>query len=256
MNTMGAARGRQSLLYQTEQQNHPTEESPYRASSDMTQSAQSHSGYYYFRGFEPRAVRANMVGAGRASQSPSHRDEQQTQLIGDSPYSASFSFAESGKSQTSSKGPVRNKIRKRAVKEGRDGVAVEDKANSTTSFLLDWWKELAVILTSVAFLAAVYIVLLSVHDTRLEDWSMPFGVQPTALIATLITLCKLFLLVVVAEALSQLKWVYFEQQPHKLEDIEHFDSASRGAFGAILFLSKVRWRAVAASVGAVVTYLH
>lgn len=90
----------------------------------------------------------------------------------------------------------------------------------------DWWIELVTMITGIAFLGAVIIVLLKVHDTPLTDWSGPFGVQPTTLIAVMVKLCKLFLLLVVTEALSQLKWVYFERRQHYLYEIEHFDSAS------------------------------
>lgn len=118
-----------------------------------------------------------------------------------------------------------------------------------------WWKEIGAISVSICFLGAVIGVLLGVNNTALSKWSMPFGMQPTTLIALLITLSKVFLLVVLAEALSQLKWVYFQRRPQSLRDFEHFDSASRGVFGSALFVYHVRWRAVAACIGAALTVL-
>lgn len=123
------------------------------------------------------------------------------------------------------------------------------------AFLLEWWQELAAILLSAAFLIAALLVLFKIHDTPLEAWTAPWSVQPATLIATLIAFCKLFLLVAVAEAISQLKWVHFESKTHHLDDLEHFDSASRGVFGAICFVFLVRWRAVLACVGALLVVL-
>ncbi|KAK3714329.1 hypothetical protein LTR37_007915 [Vermiconidia calcicola] len=125
----------------------------------------------------------------------------------------------------------------------------------TSRWLAFWWTDLTAAITSVGLLLAVVIVLLSVDDTPLTDWSMPFGMQPTTLVATLMTLCKLFLLEVVAEGISQLKWVYFEQRPHKLEDLEQFDSASRGVLGSLQFLFVIRWQALTGVLGAIITIL-
>ena len=147
------------------------------------------------------------------------------------------------------KGDARNTLNK------SNHIGGKQKSDTLTQFLLRWSAEIAAIVISVAFIAAVYVVLLMIHDTSLSKWAMPGGVQPTTVIAALITMSKLFLLAVVAEAVSQLKWTYFETRPHALHDIEHFDSASRGAFGATMFLFRIRWRAVAASIGAIVTIL-
>ena len=186
----------------------------------------------------------------RSRQSLLYRSAQQNQLMEESPEGALLPQGEAEESHPSlySQQGIQNKP------ELEDSGA-RDKDVTTGAFLLLWWKELAAIVTSVAFLAAVFGVLLSIHDTKLENWSMPFDMQPTTLIALLTTLSRVFLLAVVAEAISQLKWVYFEKRPHKLEDIETFDSASRSAFGAAMFLGKIRWRAVAASLGAVITIL-
>ena len=98
-------------------------------------------------------------------------------------------------------------------------------------------------------------MLYRIQDTSLANWSAPWSIQPTTLISTLITFSKLFLLAAVAEAVSQLKWVYFEKRARTLNDIEKFDSASRGAFGAIAFLFSVRWRALLACGGALIVIL-
>lgn len=39
----------------------------------------------------------------------------------------------------------------------------------------------------------------------------------------------------VSAVISQLKWSWFDQ-PHPLEDLEHYDAASRGIIGSMLFM--------------------
>lgn len=135
---------------------------------------------------------------------------------------------------------------------GAKGVS---KQPTTANFLSQWWKELFAIFASVAFLIAVFAVLLNIDNTRLANWSMPFDMQPTALIAVLTTLSRVFLLAMIAEAIGQLKWKYFQQRPQRLDAIETFDSASRGALGSIAFLGKSPWKALLASLGAMMTIL-
>ena len=47
------------------------------------------------------------------------------------------------------------------------------------------------------------------------------------------TVAKAALLLPVAECISQLKWIYFQEQARTLEHIDLFDRASRGPFGAL-----------------------
>ncbi len=57
-----------------------------------------------------------------------------------------------------------------------------------------------------------------------------------------------------AEALSQLKWLWYRQQ-HRLSDIEVFDKASRGAYGSLKLLWGLGPRHTLAWTGAIVTIL-
>lgn len=43
------------------------------------------------------------------------------------------------------------------------------------------------------------------------------------------------MLLPVAEGLSQAKWLHFSAKPRALNDLEMFDRASRGPWGAFLF---------------------
>jgi hypothetical protein len=63
------------------------------------------------------------------------------------------------------------------------------------------------------------------------------------------------MLMVVGQALGQLKWQHFENRPRRLIDFEIFDSASRGPWGALDLLYHIHWRALAGSTGAIITVL-
>ncbi|KXS98316.1 hypothetical protein AC578_6840 [Pseudocercospora eumusae] len=129
------------------------------------------------------------------------------------------------------------------------------KTESPAQRLLAWWPELLSAFLSVGTLIAVAAVLYSIDGEPLENWDLPWQIKPNTVISTLITLVRLWMLLVIAECIGQLKWVYFEQKPHRLIDFETFDNASRGPWGAALLLARIRWRAIVASVGAILTIL-
>lgn len=95
----------------------------------------------------------------------------------------------------------------------------------------DWGWEVGAALFSLCCIAAV-IGVLAVEDGRtLDQWSWSVG--PTAVVSFLGTLAKIFLLVGASEALSQMKWQHYENRSNPLGDLQLFDWASRGPFGAI-----------------------
>ena len=131
------------------------------------------------------------------------------------------------------------------------GTRNEKQSNA---FIL-WWPEIASIAMSIVSMVAMVGLLIAIQNTPLESWNAPWHIQPNTLIATLIAVCKLFMVVVLAEGLSQLKWVYFQQQPHALREFDVFDAASRGPLGSVHLLFHVRWKAVVATIGALTTLL-
>ena len=52
-----------------------------------------------------------------------------------------------------------------------------------------------------------------------------------------------------------MKWIYYERRAHPLDDLARVDSASRGEWGSLTFLTLIRWRAKAAGLGALLTIL-
>ena len=106
---------------------------------------------------------------------------------------------------------------------------------------------------SVACVGGVVVVLLATDNKPEADWKLP--IHPNALVSVFNTLAKSAMLFVVAEGISQLKWIYFQQRAHQVSNIKLFDNASRGPWGSMMLLFILRWHAVLASIGAAITVL-
>jgi hypothetical protein len=120
---------------------------------------------------------------------------------------------------------------------------------------LAWWPELAGALLSLLLLTAIVVFLVRIQGSMLEDWHMAWQIQPSTILSILVTLCRITLAFFIAEGIGQLKWVFFEQRPHQLSDLESFDQATRGVWGATCFVWKINRRALVASFGAVIAVL-
>lgn len=84
------------------------------------------------------------------------------------------------------------------------------------------------------------ILILRLHDGRpLPEW--PFSITINALVSVFATLMGATMLMPIAEGISQAKWHWF-QDIHTLSDIELYDRASRGPYGALKMLWGIRWR--------------
>ncbi|KAF2218374.1 hypothetical protein BDZ85DRAFT_183658, partial [Elsinoe ampelina] len=97
-----------------------------------------------------------------------------------------------------------------------------------------WFYELAACVINVLALAAI-VILLSVYDGKpTPEWPKVITINSAS--AVLATLMKGSMIFAVSEAgLSQIKWAWFTRQ-RQLSDLSAFDSASRGPWGALLFL--------------------
>lgn len=116
---------------------------------------------------------------------------------------------------------------------------------------LSWWWEASAIVLSITCTCLIIAILVSMHDKPLTEWKLP--IQPSSLIAVFSTIAKSALLVPVAECISQLKWIYFEN-PTRLSQLQTFDDASRGPWGSLMFLTQAHTTSMA-SIGALITLL-
>jgi hypothetical protein len=101
-----------------------------------------------------------------------------------------------------------------------------------------WLWELIASVFSVACMAAVIGVLLYEQGKPLDQWEQGLGrnIPPTAVVSVLGTMGKTSCIVAVAEIISQLKWVHFKTKSQKLIDLQLFDDASRGPWGAFMLV--------------------
>jgi hypothetical protein len=106
---------------------------------------------------------------------------------------------------------------------------------------------------SVGALLSIVAVLFAFDGKPMTLWKAI--AQPNTVVSALSTLAKSSMLMVIGQALGQLKWQHFESHPRRLIDFEIFDSASRGPWGALELLYRIHWRALAGSTGAIVTVL-
>ncbi|KAF2014124.1 hypothetical protein BU24DRAFT_462940 [Aaosphaeria arxii CBS 175.79] len=114
-----------------------------------------------------------------------------------------------------------------------------------------WWEAGAIALGTICTILTV-AVLFTIDGKSMRTWALP--IQPNSLVSVFSVVTKSALLVPIAESIGQLKWSYFSR-PRCLEHIEIFDEASRGPWGACVFLWKTRGTRSLAAVGAIITIL-
>ena len=93
-------------------------------------------------------------------------------------------------------------------------------------------------IVSLCGLVAAAILLGTVNGKPLSSWAFP--IAPNSLLSVFVTMSKTALLLVVSDCISQLKWLYFQHEPHRLHDIHTFNEASRGQWGSLEFLFNVK----------------
>jgi len=135
------------------------------------------------------------------------------------------------------------------VKDGRT-----QGFNRHSFFLFRWWTfELICAILSIVCMVAIVIVLAIINGKRLDSWHST--VRPNTVVSVIATASKSLLLLPVAECISQAKWLYYQSRPRPLYDLDVFESASRGPWGALQLLWTTKATALTASLGALITIL-
>lgn len=96
-----------------------------------------------------------------------------------------------------------------------------------------WVIELVAWLLSAISLGLLIVVLVYSDDRFIMYW--PLSWKIASVIALLNTCLKSTMMIGVVASLGQLKWLWFTNN-RRLKDIETFDIASRGPFGALKFI--------------------
>ena len=101
-----------------------------------------------------------------------------------------------------------------------------------------WVFEIVSFSVSAAAVASIIGVLAHFNGRSLPTW--PLNITLNTLIALLATIANANLAIPLQSGLSQLKWIRFKATCTPLSDMEIFDDASRGTWGAVKLLVKAR----------------
>ncbi|KAK6211377.1 acid phosphatase protein [Colletotrichum tabaci] len=101
-----------------------------------------------------------------------------------------------------------------------------------------WTFEIVSLCVAVLAAAAIVGVLAAYDGKPLASWR--FQITINAVIALLATVATATMAVVLSSGISQLKWIHFKMRREPLSDMEVFDDASRGTWGALMMLVKLR----------------
>lgn len=133
-------------------------------------------------------------------------------------------------------------------------VLARSKGKATTrrtSALRHWIPEIVSFWISLSALVAIVAVVRTRHGKPLPEWRSPFTIN--FLVSVFTSILKAALMMPIAEALSELKWVWFADS-RPLSNMDDFDSASRGPRGSLRFLFKLPRNGIAC-LGAFITIL-
>ncbi|KAK4669186.1 LOW QUALITY PROTEIN: uncharacterized protein QC763_200780 [Podospora pseudopauciseta] len=109
----------------------------------------------------------------------------------------------------------------------------------TWSAIGNWWPEIASSLFSLLCIPALVILLRSYDDRPLSEWYLT--ITPNIVIAFIFTICRISFIYPLVQALAQQRWNWFKS-PRSLDDFRVFDEASRGPWGSLLLMIRMKGR--------------
>ena len=110
-----------------------------------------------------------------------------------------------------------------------------------------WVWEVGGMILALGLMGTI-IGLLVYHDGK-ELSSGILGLNLTTIIAFLSTMLRALMVTVVGELLSQIKWGWFLNRSQPMSDLQDFDSASRGMYGAFQLISMLVARTLEGAAG-------
>ncbi|KAK8078816.1 hypothetical protein PG994_002623 [Apiospora phragmitis] len=114
-----------------------------------------------------------------------------------------------------------------------------------------WMWELMASAFSLVCIAVIVVVLLNEDGKRLDGWALM--ISPNAVISFITTLAKSSCLLMLAEVIGQLRWLHFATAPRRLSDVQLFDAGSRGPWGALQLMFRMKTAALLASSASLLT---
>ncbi|ETS85801.1 hypothetical protein PFICI_03826 [Pestalotiopsis fici W106-1] len=124
---------------------------------------------------------------------------------------------------------------------------VEEHSNSLSHNA--WGLEVLTSIASLLIFCVIIVIFIRMDNRPLTYWT--FSISINAIISILTTMCTAAMMHNVSSFISQLKWLHFKGKQDRLYNLEYFDGASRGPYGSIVLISRVRWNL--ATLGALIT---
>lgn len=112
-----------------------------------------------------------------------------------------------------------------------------------------WWWEIGAAFLSTTCILLIFVTLLTMHGKPLNNWKLSISINAT--VSILATVARSTLMLLVAQTIGQMKWHHYDSV-QSLKDIQTFDAASRGPWGALVFLVHARGRALLATTAALI----
>ncbi|KAK0750760.1 hypothetical protein B0T18DRAFT_318626 [Schizothecium vesticola] len=131
--------------------------------------------------------------------------------------------------------------------------SLQTVTTSIVSHLGAWKLEIAGLVLALASMACLVAVVARFDGKPLAAWPS-HAITLNALVAVLVTISTAGMGVALASGMGQMKWVRFKQGRAPLSDLEYFDEASRGAWGGLGLLFRMRG-GVTGSFGAMIMIL-
>jgi hypothetical protein len=101
-----------------------------------------------------------------------------------------------------------------------------------------WISEVIAVTVALGAVGSIMGVLAKFNGHALPEW--PYYITLNALIALLAAVSAAAMNVSMQNSMSQLKWIRFTESRTRLSDMEVFDEASRGTWGAVKLLFTAR----------------
>jgi len=128
------------------------------------------------------------------------------------------------------------------ISSGKPFLSSSSLASKKRSHLLEvsdaWSLEIITVAVALGAVGSILGVLAKFNGNALPEW--PYYITLNALIALLAAVTTAAMNISLQNSMSQLKWIHFKESRARLSDMEAFDEASRGTWGAIKLLFTAR----------------
>jgi len=128
---------------------------------------------------------------------------------------------------------------------GRSCTTLAAEQVHSSSIIKWWWMEIGAAILAILTML-VLITVLSVQDGKpLRTWDNGI-ITVNTIVAAISTVNRITLMFPVSGAISQAMWIWFARSRRsdgcksKLDDLEIFDEASRGPWGSLLLLWRLK----------------